>query len=333
MTWQGLLHGVKGVLTSIYGSAVTGSGLHLLAAAYFTLVLVAFVVGAVRSNWERFLAFDSKWSQDEVDRANDGPKSAGFAQKINWRLARMQQAVSLRFSMPFGVIVLLVMYYFIWSSFNFTSYVIIGLVWWAMGPVIRLWWIRTMRRANQHLDKHGLLAASEVRIVCGTGRLFRFYVNWGLAGAGTMERRSFRGRLRLLNPLLMLISWLRMGILKPITMWFMRGLFWLVCLPYMVFELTDRTRSFEASVLKPDWARGYGQLSSDGVFEKIEAPDADPPAETPVDTVNDTSQAELLSDVVDKTPPAEPPADTVDVVGDTSQGELLADIIDEIPSE
>lgn len=287
MTWPGFLHGAKGVLATIYGSAVASSGLRLLAAAYFTLVLIAFAVGAVRSNWERFLAFDSKWSQDEVDRANGGSESVGFAQKINWRMARIQQAVSLRFSMPFGAVVLLAMFYFVWNSFNFTSYVIIGLTWWFVGPVVRLWWIRTVRRANQHLDKHGLLEAGEVRIVCGTWRLFRFYMNWGLAGAGTMERRSFRGRLRLLNPLLTLISWLRMGILKPIGAWFLIGVLWLFCLPFMVFELTDDTRKFSASLLQPHWARGYGQIPSDGVIERIESPDAGPPAETLVDVVDE----------------------------------------------
>lgn len=263
-------HFFTGLPRDVFGANLLGSGWGIAAALCFSVVVLIFLIGGWNSLTEWAKAADAKWDKERIDADNAKPENRGDQYEIDWRKARLQQVVSWQFSVPFAALVLASLAALLWWSFNWTGYVSIGVAWFVFAPLLRIWWIRTVVRANRSLNKHQLLKPNEIIITGTTWQVYRYYMAWGLAKKRVRrQRRIFRYRFRKFNFLfhLLRLDWIRMRLLLPLLQWLFYVAVWPLAMVWSVFELTQNIvgKKYEGRKrfgLKPAWANDYADPPS-----------------------------------------------------------------------
>jgi hypothetical protein len=234
------------------------SALGIVAITCTVILVIAFAIGAVRSVWELAKAVDLGFDKDKLDRYIVERPPGTASREIDWTLARKQQVRSLRFTIPFGLVVLAAFVYWVRQDFTLKGYVIIAVGSIVVFMLLRPWWIWTYLRTQRKLVKTGEVAAKDAPL--HNKRLkwaMKHYFAWGLQEA-TYKRRAFIGRLRWLNPIIGIfrLNWLRVRLIWPLVICAVYAAFWLITLPIAVFNLNhefdDRNHP-----LKPKWAKSW----------------------------------------------------------------------------
>jgi len=245
------------VLRVLFGERLD-TGFGIAAAAYVSIVALSFAIGAVRSIWELTKAVDLRFDKDKLDHHNISRPNGTPPRTIDWVLAREQQVRSLWFTIPFGILAMATLYYWVRESFTLKGYVLVGLCWIIGYMLVRPWWIWTVLRVKRKLVKTGEAAARHTPLYNKTlVWAMRHYFSWGLQQT-TQKRRAFIGLLRWANPFVDMFrfKWLRVRLIRPLLVCAFYGALWLVTLPIAVFYLN---REFDAREpeLKPAWAKRY----------------------------------------------------------------------------
>ena len=163
----------------IYGDRID-SGWGIAASIFVSVVAIAFVIGGYRSIHEYI-------------KAADGTPP----RKVDWLQARRQEVQSLRFTIPFGILVFTVLYLWVRDSFALDSYFRLAVGWVLFLLVLRVWWIATAIWTERKLVKNDLLATGKSQLHNVTiGWAVRHYLNWGLQKS-TVKRPPFIGIFRI----------------------------------------------------------------------------------------------------------------------------------------
>jgi hypothetical protein len=246
-----------GLPRAAFGDRVD-SGWGIVFSTYVFIVAVAFAVGAVRSVWELAKAIDLGFNKEKLEQHNLKRPDDTEPREINWTLARKQQVRSLRFTIPFGLVTLAALVYWVRQDFTFMGYVLIGICSIVGFMLLRPWWIWTHLRTQRKLVKKGEVKADKAPL--HNKRLkwaMKHYFAWGLQEA-TRKRRAFIGRLRWLNPLIGIfrLNWLRVRLVWPLIICTVFAGLWLITLPIAVFYL-NREFDERKHALKPAWAKDW----------------------------------------------------------------------------
>jgi|GEM_PF-3185650 len=271
-------HFVAGIPHDVFGDLLN-TGLGIAAALCFTAVVITLLISAWRSLGDLAKAWDSNWNKDgRLEEDKNKLEYRGDGYTINFRKARLEQAVILRFSIPLSMLVLASMAYLLWRDFSWVGYWHIAVAWFIFAIPLRIWWIKTVKRASKSIFKHGLMEKYDRRIEGKTWAVFKFYVAWGVAKKNAkVNKRFFRYRLRRLNGL---FSFLRldlvsMRLLRPLFYWLFYVAIWPVAMVVSIFVLThkimDEDRHFS---LKPQWASDRSDAPSAAGLYTIYEPDA-----------------------------------------------------------
>ena len=256
-----LLRGIGDFLTGIprdlFGDRLD-TGLGIAMATYTAIVAICFAIGAVRSVWELTKAVDLRFDKEKLERYNVSRPDGTAPRKIDWLLARKQQVRSLWFTIPFGMMVMATLYYWVHESFTFKGYVLVGLCWIIGLMLIRPWWISTVLRTQRKLVKVGEVSPKDAPLHDkSTMWALRHYFSWGLQQA-TQKRRAFIGILRWMNPIIGIfrLQWLRARLIWPLVICAFYAALWLITLPIAVFYL-NKEFDERRNALKPEWAKSY----------------------------------------------------------------------------
>lgn len=248
---------LAGIPSALFGERLD-TGLGIAAATCTSIVAICFAIGAVRSVWELTKAVDLGFKKERLDDYNIGRPAGTAPREIDWVLARTQQVRSLWFTIPFGVIVMATLYYWVRESFTFKGFVLVGLCWLIGLMLIRPWWIWTVLRTQRKLVKTGELAPKDAPLHNKSMKwAIRHYFSWGLQQSA-YKQRVFIGILRWMNPLIgaFRLQWFRMRLIRPIVVCTIYAALWPIALPIGVFYL-NREFDERRDLLKPEWARRY----------------------------------------------------------------------------
>jgi hypothetical protein len=251
--WHKLLHWLGIVAHWLYGDNVDQSW-GVAFAIITTVAGVSFFVGGCRSISELFKATDVLFSKERLRRYNAKNANTAPVREINWVKARKQQVRSLRFTIPFGLLVFGVLYLWFRESFALRTYFQLTAMWIVfMIFILRPWWIAVVIGTERKLVRSGEVEAGRLKyhdksVVWA----IRHYMDWGLQKTVSTQP-SFIGLLRPLNPILWMVRLLRLRMLRPLLVCTFYAFFWPVTLPIGVFYL-NRELYTRTQRLKPEWA-------------------------------------------------------------------------------
>jgi hypothetical protein len=258
-SWLGTLwEFLISVLRFAFGDRVdTGWG--IIASLWVTVVAVAFVIGGYHTASSFLRALDVKFNKEKLDEANLNRPTGTSARLIDWKLARIQQVRTLRFTIPFGLLVLGVLYWWVREFFTFRSYAVFVVCWVIfMILVLRVWWIATVVWTERKLVKKGEKPARESRLHnVSVIWALKHYLNWGTQKP-TIKRAPYIGLFRPLNPVIWLfrLRWLQIRLVRPLLVCAFYATFWPLTMVIGVFYLTREFRE-RNQLLKPEWASNY----------------------------------------------------------------------------
>lgn len=277
---MGVLHSILaflgGVPRDVFGARIdTGWG--IFASLAVTVTAIVFAIAGYRSVHEFGKALDVRFDKEKIELYNRNRPDGTPPRLVNWAKARIQQVRSLRFTIPYGVLVLGTMYLWVVGYFTLRSYFILAVLWLLFAPVLRLWWIATAVWTDRKMVKTGESVHDVRRTVIAngdvvddpTGKLtyklynktvpwaVRHYLNWGLEKS-TFKRPPYIGLLRPLNPFIKLfgLRWLQVRLVRPVIVCAFYACLWPLTGPIAVFYLTHELKDRGRNLLKPAWASG-----------------------------------------------------------------------------
>lgn len=245
---------IAGLPRELFGARLD-SGLGIAAVTYTAIVAICFVIGGLRSVRMYAKAVDLRFDKTKLDDYNRGLPEYATQRTINWVLARRQQVRSFCFTIPFGMIVMATLYYWVRYSFTQKSYVIIMVCWIVGYMLVRPWWIWTVLRIHRKLVKTGEATPKEAPLHdMRLHRAMQRYFEWGLQ-EDKRKRQTFIGALRGLNPIIGVfrLRWLRTRLIRPLVICTLNALLWIITLPIAAFYLTNQFDSRQQA-LQPAWA-------------------------------------------------------------------------------
>lgn len=237
------------------------SGWGIAASIYVSVVAVAFLIGGYRSIHELIKAIDIRFNKDTLHNYNLHREDGTDPRIIDWIRARKQQVRSLRFTIPFGLIVLGVLYWWTREYFTLLTYFKIVAGWLIASPLLRVWWIATVVWTHRKLaKKESSLPANRRPLSNKTVRwAVAHYMRWGLEKSAK-KRAPFIGLLRFLNPIIKFfrLRWLQPRLIRPLAICTFHAFIWPVSMVWATFYLT---REFEerSEPLKPEWSSRYAK--------------------------------------------------------------------------
>jgi hypothetical protein len=251
---------LSGLPRGLFGDRVdTGWGIAF--SLYTSVVAVSFLIGGYRSIHELGKAVDVRFNKDQLEQYNLARPEGTSPRVIDWAKARIQQVRSLRFTIPFGVLVLATLYWWVRESYTLKSYFILAACWLAFAFLLRPWWIATVIWTERKLIKKepNVDPLMRSRYDLSTKSVLwaiRHYMNWGLQKS-TTKRPPYIGLLRPLNPFVKLfgLRWVQLGLIRPLVICTFYACIWPVSMVIAVFYLT---REFDERryILKPSWVSG-----------------------------------------------------------------------------
>lgn len=261
--WNGATGAFHTVSRFLYGDLLD-DGLGKFFAICLSAIVAVYFIAGYRSIVEWFRASDVEWDTDAVERHNLARTDGTPAYKIDWRKAHDQKGVSLRFTVPFGALVIASL---IWLRFSFTlsTYMTIAALWLVAAMPLRVWWIHTARRLTQHLLANGYLLEEQFKSVkrpvykMSLRQAVRHYVDWGTQASSS--EGGLIGRYRWwANPLgkLFRFKFLRTRLIRAIWTCTFYALVWPIAMVIAPFYLTEKlTGTTPTQLLKPEWARRH----------------------------------------------------------------------------
>lgn len=263
-----MFHWLYSIARLVFGERIeTGWG---IAASILTgVALIAFAIGGIACTWEWMKAVEIRFDADKLDQHNlRQPTSTTHT--IDWVKARIQQVRSLRFTVPFGLLVSAVLLGWVRNSFELKTYFEVALCWLIFSPVLRAWWIATAVWTERKLAKKAGVASRKVGANSRLegGRLLsevsvwwaiRHYLNWGLQKS-TTRKMPFIGLLKFLNPIIALfgLRWMNSRLFAPLFTCTFSALVWPVSTVFCVFYLTKEFDE-RRQPLRPEWASRNAQ--------------------------------------------------------------------------
>lgn len=252
-----------GLPRDIFGDRVdTGWGIAF--SLYVSVVALSFLIGGYRSVNELGKAIDVRFDKAKVNNYNINRPDGTPPRTLDWFRARKQQVRSLRFTIPFGVLVFATLYLWVRESFTFEMYFKLAVCWLVVVVLLRPWWIAAVIWTERKLAKkeprpkslqHDRYSLDSVSVSWAV----RHYLNWGLQKS-TNKRQPYIGLLRPLNPIVKLfgLRWLQVRLIRPLVICAVYACIWPLSMVIAVFYLT---REFEErqSLLKPAWASRYAE--------------------------------------------------------------------------
>ena len=232
------------------------SGWGIMFVIYVIVATIAFVISTISLSIEWFRGWDVDFSEAKLEEVNKGvPEDEQH--KVNLTLAREQQVMSLRFTVPFAGMVLASLY--AWAhSFTWIAYAIFAAAWLAFGLLLlRPWWVATVVWSARKLYASGVRVehVDEAYSMTVPGA-FAHYMRWGLSGSKQRRRRMFVLRLRRLNKIVsaLRLRWVKLRLLEPLMWWLFVAAIWpvgmVIAVSHMSLELWKKSKR-----LRPDWAK------------------------------------------------------------------------------
>lgn len=224
-------------------------------AIFVTVVAIAFAIGGYRSVHELGKAWDIRFNKLKLEEYNLNREEGTPPRLIDWKKARKQQVRSLRFTIPFGILVFATLYLWFRNSFALETYFQLAACWLVFLVLLRVWWIAVAVWTERKLEKKELAAADRPSLHGVTiGWAIQHYLNWGLEKS-TKKRPPYIGLFRFLNPLVKLfgLRWLQIRLVRPLFNIAFFACTWGVSMPVAVWYLTHEFDK-RTQILKPDWA-------------------------------------------------------------------------------
>lgn len=118
---QDLWESITGLPELIFGERMH-DGWGVAFAIYTAVVVIAFAIGGYRSVHELLKALDIRFDKEKLERYNLNRESGTPAREIDWLKARKQQVRSVRFTIPFGLLVLAALCWWVRGPFTLLTY-------------------------------------------------------------------------------------------------------------------------------------------------------------------------------------------------------------------
>jgi hypothetical protein len=244
----------------------------IITVVYTAVVAVVLVVLGVRAVGEHFKALDFRYNKQRVAKYNTEHPDDQVT--IDWAKAYKQLVCSWRFSIPFGILLLASLAYWLVFDFTLLGYARVGVVWLLFQYPLRLWWIATATWSERKLIAKGELDIDDSQTYnWSVKQSVDYYFAWGLAKANRRRPSRFRQLMAWSNWIVWLfrLRWLQPRLALPVLLNTFWSLFWPVA---KLWQLISLSKEFDkrGDLLEPWWASDSANKPPTGWVPMLKQP-------------------------------------------------------------